>query len=247
MNFHQQESSISAGRDVNSNNFLNQGTLINIAPASGPSSLPPLPRCPLPSKNFLGRSKELEKLDEFFFADENHGQKKVFSLVGMGGSGKSQIAFKFIHARVLSKFPSSHVFFVDATNTATLESSLIAIAKSKGCGASIQDALGWISHSPTPCFVLLDNADSSETDLRDYLPRSLNSLILITSRLRNTSYQYGTGPDSAIHLGDLSPDEAVQLLIMTARLAEDKLEQAALLVKVFFPVLRLKYIAGHYT
>jgi hypothetical protein len=51
--------------------------------------------CPPPSRIFHGRQGVLEKMDQFFKADLD--RQKIYLLHGLGGSGKTQIALKFVH------------------------------------------------------------------------------------------------------------------------------------------------------
>lgn len=80
--------------------MLNSNTNSTVAPILITLS-PLLPRCPLPAGGFVGRSVELSKLVQFFFSEEM--RQRVFVLIGMGGCGKSQIAFQFFHYYVLLK------------------------------------------------------------------------------------------------------------------------------------------------
>ncbi|KAJ7604738.1 FabD lysophospholipase-like protein [Mycena rosella] len=50
--------------------------------------------CPAPSVRFTGRGGILEKMTEYFNRDI--GRRHIFLLHGLGGSGKSQVAFKFV-------------------------------------------------------------------------------------------------------------------------------------------------------
>jgi hypothetical protein len=50
--------------------------------------------CPLPVKSFTGRNDILDKMCQYF--DSDHKIQHVFVLHGLGGSGKSQLAFKFL-------------------------------------------------------------------------------------------------------------------------------------------------------
>src|ERR1700722_2273572 len=51
-------------------------------------------RCPPPSPVFTGRQDILSKMRKYF--STNSGKRHVFVLHGLGGAGKSQIAFKFV-------------------------------------------------------------------------------------------------------------------------------------------------------
>jgi predicted alpha/beta-fold hydrolase len=50
--------------------------------------------CPLPVKTFTGRKEILDKMCQYF--NSGHNSQHVFVLHGLGGSGKSQLAFKFL-------------------------------------------------------------------------------------------------------------------------------------------------------
>ena len=50
--------------------------------------------CPLPVKSFMGQKEILDKMCKYF--DSGEKGQHVFVLHGLGGSGKSQLAFKFL-------------------------------------------------------------------------------------------------------------------------------------------------------
>jgi hypothetical protein len=50
--------------------------------------------CPLPVSSFTGRMEILNQMCQYFDSDQK--SQKIFVLHGLGGSGKSQLAFKFI-------------------------------------------------------------------------------------------------------------------------------------------------------
>jgi hypothetical protein len=67
-----------------------------------PSSLPPgATSCPPPSRIFHGRKDILLKMHEYFSRDI--GKRHISLLHGLGGSGKTQIALKFIDESVNSR------------------------------------------------------------------------------------------------------------------------------------------------
>ena len=53
-----------------------------------------LVRCPPPSRIFQGRQDILAKMEEYFSKDI--GERHIYVLHGLGGSGKTQIALKFL-------------------------------------------------------------------------------------------------------------------------------------------------------
>ncbi|KAJ7601347.1 acyl transferase/acyl hydrolase/lysophospholipase [Mycena rosella] len=79
--------------------------------------------CPAPSIRFTGRLDILRKMVEYFDADL--GRRHILLLHGLGGSGKSQIAFKFVEQ---SEFRFSDIYLLDCTSQQTLENDLITLA-----------------------------------------------------------------------------------------------------------------------
>jgi len=66
--------------------------------------------CPLPVSSFTGRNDILDKMRKYFDSDGLF--QRVFVLHGLGGSGKSQLAFKFLQeSRADERF--SDIFYVD--------------------------------------------------------------------------------------------------------------------------------------
>jgi len=52
--------------------------------------------CPPPVASFIGRKDILDKMCRYFDSDVNSACQHIFVLYGLGGAGKSQLAFKFI-------------------------------------------------------------------------------------------------------------------------------------------------------
>ncbi|KAJ7448171.1 hypothetical protein FB451DRAFT_1053977 [Mycena latifolia] len=50
--------------------------------------------CPAPTVHFTGREDILQEMTQYF--NTGIGRRHIFLLHGLGGSGKSQIAFKFV-------------------------------------------------------------------------------------------------------------------------------------------------------
>ena len=68
--------------------------------------------CPLPVKSFIGRKEILDKMGQYF--DTSSKDQHVFVLHGLGGSGKSQLAFKFLEdSKNIHRYDSSknHINF----------------------------------------------------------------------------------------------------------------------------------------
>ena len=190
-----------------------------------------LRNCPPPTHVFTGRQDILTKMREYFF--DALGKHHVFVLDGLGGAGKSQIAFKFVNAcqvetqdpryttyfhdlhlctglTLLSRF--SAVFYVDASTKETISAGLINIALAKGVGDSEEAALDWLSEQ-REWLLVLDNADDPTLNLRLYLPRCSHGNILITSRNRDTCFY---APQS-FQVSDMRPEDARDLLLKVTR------------------------------
>ncbi|KAJ7817721.1 hypothetical protein B0H13DRAFT_1459993, partial [Mycena leptocephala] len=100
-------------------------------------------------------------------------------LHGLGGSGKTQIALKFIQ-EANSQF--TDIFLVDTSTTATIDTALKTIAKMKCVGESASDAIQWLQRKQDQWLLLFDNADDPKINFNDYFPHCSHGKILITSR-----------------------------------------------------------------
>lgn len=74
--------------------FNNNFGTINFR-AAAPPKLPPEPRCPPASSNFVGRTQELMVIWSFFFgAGVKSDERRIFIVQGIGGCGKTQLSRK---------------------------------------------------------------------------------------------------------------------------------------------------------
>ncbi|KAJ7827164.1 hypothetical protein B0H14DRAFT_2517149 [Mycena olivaceomarginata] len=188
-----------------------------------------LDRCPPPSRNFQGRQDILAKMDEYFSRDirETH----VYVLHGLGGSGKTQIALKFL---TMTNKPSTprftRQFFIDASSLQTLDTAFKNIAIVHKIGNSLQDALLWLTTQIEEWMLLFDNADDPKIDLFPFFPRCTHGNIIITSRNPRMTIH---GPTSHSKVGDMDEADAIDLLLLRA--AKEKTvetaEKAAEIVK----------------
>ncbi|KAJ7667300.1 acyl transferase/acyl hydrolase/lysophospholipase [Mycena rosella] len=162
--------------------------------------------CPPPTVWFTGRADLLDEMSQYFKTDL--GQRHIFLLHGLGGAGKSQIAFKFIHQ---SSF--SEVYFVDSSSEETIENDPATIALAKKLGKDSKVTLRWLAHQTTEWLILFNNADDISLNLARYFPTGSHGSILITSRnpdLRQNAYKE--------HKVDrMQLEEAIDLLLSAAR------------------------------
>ncbi|KAJ7438761.1 hypothetical protein FB451DRAFT_158421 [Mycena latifolia] len=137
--------------------------------------------CPSPNIHFTGREDILHKMSEYF--STSIGRQHIFVLHGLGGSGKSQIAFKFVEQS--TSMPQSRfqdVYFVDSSSQQTIENDLATLALTKKVGKTFQDSLLWLSNQHTEWLIVFNNADDINLNLRQYFPSGSHGNILVTSR-----------------------------------------------------------------
>ncbi|KAJ7488806.1 hypothetical protein FB451DRAFT_1222817 [Mycena latifolia] len=166
--------------------------------------------CPPPTPRFCGRDGILKKMAAYF--DEHVGERHVFLLHGLGGSGKSQIAFKFV---AQSAFPIprfSDVYFIDGTSQQTIENDLTTLALVKNM-TTMHDTLLWLAHQPEEWLLVYNNADDIHLNLAQFFPPCSHGNILITSR----NPDLGQHADSQHKVDDMELENAIDLLLDTAR------------------------------
>ncbi|KAJ7438600.1 FabD lysophospholipase-like protein [Mycena latifolia] len=138
--------------------------------------------CPPPSVDFTGREDILQKMLEYF--NTSIGRRHIFLLHGLGGSGKSQIAFKFVEqSSSMSETRWAHyVYFVDSSSQQTIENDLATLALAKKVGKTCKDSLLWLSNQHTEWLIVFNNADNVNLSLVQYFPSGSHGNILVTSR-----------------------------------------------------------------
>ncbi|GLB43821.1 putative determination of stomach left/right asymmetry [Lyophyllum shimeji] len=165
----------------------------------------------------------------FFNGIEN---QHVCVLHGLGGVGKTQIAYQFVET-CAKEHRFSEVFLVDASNVDTITTDLSNISLGKNIGQSADEALRWLANQHHEWLVLFNNADDVKLDLFDFFPPCSHGNILITTRNPELSIH---APDASFKITDLEPEEATDLLL--AMVARNKMvtgsehDQAAAIVKV---------------
>ncbi|KAK7022996.1 hypothetical protein R3P38DRAFT_2779729 [Favolaschia claudopus] len=175
--------------------------------------------------SFTGRQETLDEIHQYFA--QAQGLRKVFILHGLGGSGKSQIAFKFVQQAQASK-RFSKTFFIDATSDQTAETDLKLLAPATS-EATAQEGLLWLSCQQEPWLLVLDNADDPKSDISKFFPPCTFGNILITTR----------NPELCIHgvdskVSDMTLDDAKELLLRLAgkkAIGDGKEEVATAIVK----------------
>ncbi|KAJ4376901.1 hypothetical protein N0V86_006338 [Didymella sp. IMI 355093] len=193
------------------------------------SSLP-FPRNEL----FVGRTDELQSLEEYLLVPNTHRRKTI---CGLGGCGKSALAIELAYRALATH--ARQVFWVPVISQESFELAYQEIGvrlripgiaddnanvkKLVQQALSLEDADDWlmIVDNADDHEVLLNNTDSGSerTPLSDYLPRSDRGAILFTTRSRKVAASLT--PGSVLRLDDMSKGEARQLL--TQRTTEQAL------------------------
>ena len=123
------------------------------------------------------------------------------------------------------------MYFVDASTAKTTDADLRAIALAKDIGESGEDTLEWLTRQHEEWLLLLNNADDTTFNLRDYIPRCSHGNILITSRNRQ-NIQHASDVRSSFQVSGMSPNDARDLLLKISGLQEDTEALASAIVKV---------------
>ncbi|KEY67742.1 hypothetical protein S7711_04062 [Stachybotrys chartarum IBT 7711] len=176
-------------------------------------SLPPQ------NRDFVGRESHLKQLEDTLFVD---GRQSI-SLVGLGGMGKTQIALELAH-RVKKSRQDYSVIWLPAISLAAFEAACAKLGEECGITSAGQDDAKETlrtyldSAEAGRWFVVVDNADEaatvfgseSQSGIWNFLPKTENGRILVTTRLVNVAMQ-ATGP-KPIRLDGLDLEEAKRLL-----------------------------------
>ncbi|GLB39581.1 putative patatin-like phospholipase [Lyophyllum shimeji] len=205
-------------------------------------------RCPPPTRYFKGRQKILAEMAAYFFNGSEN--QHVCVLHGLGGVGKTQIAYQFVE-RCAKEHRFSEIFLVDASNVDTITTDLSNISLGKNIGESADEALRWLADQHHEWLVLFNNADDVKLDLFEFFPPCSHGNILITTRNPELSIH---APDARFKITDLEPEEATDLLL--SMVAPNKVvtgsehDQAAAITKELFyhPLAVVQagaYIAKH--
>jgi len=168
------------------------------------------------------------------YFDSESTSQRIFVLHGLGGAGKSQLAFKFIEESKGKRYenrskkikPSftndlilysfSEIFYVDATTEETIQSDLEAIAPGNA-KRTVDAGLRWL--------LIFDNADSVDLKLKKFFPSCSSGNILITTR--NRELRHYTAKDADADVKGMDLEDARSLLLVQAR-AESNVENNTL-------------------
>ncbi|KAJ7708541.1 hypothetical protein B0H14DRAFT_3172584 [Mycena olivaceomarginata] len=201
--------------------------------------------CPLPVSSFTGRKDILQGMHQHF--DCNRGSRHIFVLHGLGGSGKSELAFKFLQdSQAHHRF--SEIFYIDATNEQTLKTDLDIIAPAV-VGKSAEASLHWLAGKQEEWLLFFDNADDVQLDISKFFPHCTFGNILITTRNQELCIHASAGS----RVSDMEPEDAKDLLLQLAyrgrsdkqkKLNSDEQEKLAVAIVSSMILSKLKHDTG---
>ncbi|CAE6476809.1 unnamed protein product, partial [Rhizoctonia solani] len=169
-------------------------------------------KCPAPTAYFTGRTKETQGVGSCI-VNSGH-QQQVCVIHGLGGAGKSQLAFKAIQQNY---HHWNHIVYVDAASKETIEKALGDFAKVnlKYLGdthtLTYADTLLWLQGAQDSWLLFFDGADDLDLDIRPYFP-SYRGSILVTTRLEARA-GLAQPPESVYHVSGMDPEDASSLLL----------------------------------
>ncbi|KAJ7761293.1 hypothetical protein B0H14DRAFT_2170909, partial [Mycena olivaceomarginata] len=131
-------------------------------------------------------------------------------LHGLGGSEKSQLAFKFLQDSQ-AHHCFSEIFYIDATNEQTIETDLKIVAPAV-VGESAEASLHWLESKQEEWLLLFDNADDVQLDISKFFPHCTLGNILITTRNQELCIHASAGS----RVSDMELEDAKDLLLQLA-------------------------------
>ncbi len=187
-----------------------------------------LPTIPPPTRDFTGRTNELEELRRMV---DEHGGAMIYGVRGLGGIGKTELGLKLVET-VGDDYPDGHILVeLGGASDHPLSSAdaMASVIRAYEPQAQLPEAeadLRRIYHqvlNDRRAIVLLDNAASAE-QVKPLLPHT-GCLTLVTSRQR-----FALPKLHRLDLDALTPEAAQELLLSLApRLGKDAARIAELL------------------
>jgi tetratricopeptide (TPR) repeat protein len=179
------------------------------------------------NEHFVGRELQLAELEAKLFSNDQ--TTTALAIVGLGGTGKSQLALEVAHRARLSNKDCS-VFWMDATDTDSLYRSYASVAQKlgiPGCNDDKTDLKQVTKRcvaevSTRRCLLIFDNVEdtsvrpsgslstSGAADLSEFLPHSKLCSIIFTTTESNTAE--ALTPQNVTTLHSLTPDTTLRML-----------------------------------
>ncbi|KAH6612769.1 kinesin light chain [Boeremia exigua] len=178
------------------------------------------------NESFVGRESQLANLEARLFSDDQ--TTTMLAIVGLGGTGKSQLALEVAH-RTRLKNKDCSVFWMDASDIDSISRSYASVARKlsvPGCDDDQADTKQVVKRcvaaiSARQCLLIYDNVKGTAllpsdsytreaADSADFLPLSeLCSIIFTTTE---SDIAKALIPQNVIALHELTPDTALRML-----------------------------------
>ncbi|CAE6507713.1 unnamed protein product [Rhizoctonia solani] len=175
-----------------------------------PNNLEPvtIKNCPIPVAYYTGLLQESHSVGDCIV--DSAEQRRVCVIHGLGGAGKSQLAYKAIEQ---NHHHWAHIIYVEAASREAIEGSLQAVAKVKSLGTAhtYTDTLQWLQKIRS-WLLVFDGADDPNLDIAPYFPPCYHGSIIITTRLATRACLAMPGT-SVYHVSSMDPKDASSLLL----------------------------------
>jgi hypothetical protein len=179
------------------------------------------------NESFVGREPQLAEVEAKLFSNDQTTTK--LAIVGLGGTGKSQLALEVAHKTRLNN-KSCSVFWMDASDKESLYRSYTSVAQKlsiPGCNDDQTDMKHIVKRcvaelSKQQCLLIFDNVEgttvrpsgslltSEAADLADFLPHS--TLCSVISTTKESDIAEVSTPQNITTLHELTPDAALRML-----------------------------------
>jgi tetratricopeptide (TPR) repeat protein len=195
---------------------------VEIEAAGSAPSIIPFSR----NESFVGRESQLAELETKLFS--NNQTTTMLAVVGLGGTGKSQLALEAAHRTRLNNKDCS-VFWMDASNMNSFYRSYASVAQKLSVFGADDDQADLkqvvkrcvAELSTQQCLLIFDNVESTTlqangssareaADLADFLPRSKLCSVIFTTTESDTAEVLAS--QNVIVLRELTPDTALRML-----------------------------------
>jgi hypothetical protein len=210
------------------------------------------------NNNFIGRTYEIDALEQKLFVNQDC---REIAIVGLGGVGKTQVALQFAYW-VLEKHPDVSVFWMHALSPETFEqgcrevAGVLEVLDAENGEEDVKEAVQrHLSKKRAGKWMLVvDNADDmeilegsdGEKGILDYLPNSESGLTLFTTRDKKTAQALsGNGIVNVEKLDPATASELFKKMLTREDLLYEETTVGRLLVELDFLPLAITQAAAY--
>ncbi|CUA76261.1 Dynein heavy chain 1, axonemal [Rhizoctonia solani] len=171
--------------------------------------LPVISSCPMPTTYYTDQVEQFRSVAEYLVDTTGTNGQKVCVIHGLGGAGKSQLAFKVVEQ---THDFWEQVIYMDATSQGTIERTLRDFAKVQRLGSTHSDTRHWLERNRNRWLLVFDGADDPNVDISRYFPSCFHGSILITTRLPHR-VNLARPPSAVYELKTMKTEDASALLL----------------------------------